>query len=42
MPHWNIQNEPLYVFKFIVNMLDIGILPGEDDALPIRVIEDSR
>jgi hypothetical protein len=42
MPSQNILNELLYTSKSIVNILDIGILLGEDDALPIRVIEDSR
>lgn len=42
MPPQNILNELLYMPKFIVNMLDIGILLGEGDAPPIRVIEYSR
>ena len=42
MPSQNILNELLYTSKSIVNILDIGILLGEDDPLPIRVIEDSR
>jgi len=41
-PPQNILNEILYASKFIVNILQIGILLGEDDALPIRVIEHSR
>jgi|GEM_PF-4583555 len=42
MPPQNILNELLYTSKFIVNILEIGILLGEGDAPPIRVIVDSR
>ena len=42
-PAQNILNENLYIqFKSIVNVLDIEILLGEDETLPLRVIEDSR
>jgi hypothetical protein len=41
-PPQNILNEILYGTKFISITLQIGILLGEDDALPIRVIEHSR
>jgi hypothetical protein len=41
-PPQNILNELLYKPKFIANMLVFGILLGEGDAPPIRVIEDSR
>ncbi len=42
MPPQNILKGLLYTSKSIVNILAIGILLGEADALPIRVIDDSR
>jgi len=35
-------NELLYTSKSIVNIVQKGILLGEGEALPLRVIEDSR
>jgi hypothetical protein len=42
MPLQNDLGELGYMSKSIVNVLEIEILLGEGDTLPIRVIEDSR
>jgi hypothetical protein len=42
IPPQTILNELIYMSKFIANVLGIGILLGEGDALPVRVIDDSR
>lgn len=42
IPPQTILNELIYRSKFISNILWIGILLGEGEALPVRVIDDSR